>query len=96
MVRDNGSGVPQAELPRLTERFYRINRARNQPGNGLGLAIVSAIATLHGGRLDLTAASPGLIASILLPQAKPPEAEPLTPPRTTALTPAPVAHLSNS
>ncbi len=68
-VRDNGPGVPAAELPRLTERFYRMDRSRNQPGNGLGLAIVSATAALHGGRLQLSDASPGLRASMWLPHA---------------------------
>jgi signal transduction histidine kinase len=70
IVRDNGPGVPSSELPRLTERFYRVDRARHQPGNGLGLAIVAAIATLHGGVLQLTNADPGLRASIRLPAAK--------------------------
>jgi signal transduction histidine kinase len=80
VVCDNGPGAPAAELPKLTERFYRMDRARNQPGNGLGLAIVSAIATLHGGELQLVNAEPGLRASILLPGAK---------------TVKPEAHLSN-
>jgi signal transduction histidine kinase len=69
VVRDDGPGVPQSELPRLTERFYRMDRARNQPGNGLGLAIVAAIATMHGGTLQLVNAEPGLRAAILLPTA---------------------------
>ncbi len=68
-VQDDGPGVPQQELPRLTERFYRMDRSRNQPGNGLGLAIVSATATLHGGRLELSDAEPGLRVSMLLPPA---------------------------
>jgi signal transduction histidine kinase len=71
VVQDNGPGVPPAELPKLTERFYRMDRARNQPGNGLGLSIVSAIATLHGGELQLLNAEPGLCASILLPPTGP-------------------------
>jgi signal transduction histidine kinase len=70
VVRDDGPGVPAAELPRLAERFYRVDRARRLPGNGLGLAIVSAIAALHGGSLQLSNAEPGLRASILLPEAK--------------------------
>lgn len=76
-VRDNGPGVPAAELPRLTERFYRMDRSRNQPGNGLGLAIVSATATLHGGRLELSDAGPGLRASMWLPPAASVPAVPL-------------------
>jgi signal transduction histidine kinase len=70
-VRDDGPGVPASELPHLTERFYRMDRARNQPGNGLGLAIVSAIAALHGGALQLSNAHPGLRASVRLHAAKP-------------------------
>jgi signal transduction histidine kinase len=72
-VRDNGPGVPACELPRLAERFYRMDRARNQPGNGLGLSIVSATAKLHGGELSLVNAEPGLAACIQLPAAKLPE-----------------------
>jgi signal transduction histidine kinase len=67
VVEDNGPGVPDADLSRLPERFYRVDQARGQPGNGLGLAIVSAIATLHGGRLQLSSAAPGLRAAIILP-----------------------------
>jgi signal transduction histidine kinase len=73
-VRDNGPGVPDDELSKLTERFYRMDRSRHQPGNGLGLAIVSAIASLHSGKLVLANASPGLRASILLPSADPEQA----------------------
>ncbi|HVW68887.1 MAG TPA: HAMP domain-containing sensor histidine kinase, partial [Steroidobacteraceae bacterium] len=60
VVRDYGPGVPLEELPKLTGRFYRMDRSRHQPGNGLGLAIVSAIATLHGGKLLLVNTEPGL------------------------------------
>jgi signal transduction histidine kinase len=74
-VRDNGPGVAATELPRLTERFYRVDRSRSQPGNGLGLSIVAATATLHGGSFELTNASPGLRATIRLPHAPPPTAE---------------------
>jgi signal transduction histidine kinase len=96
LVRDNGPGVPAAELPRLTERFYRMDRSRSQPGNGLGLAIVSAIATLHGGRLQLTNREPGLQAAILLPEAQAPEAQrPVIASRPAAL-PTALPDLSNS
>lgn len=71
VVRDDGPGVPPEELPRLTERFYRMDRARHRPGNGLGLAIASAIAKLHGGELQVTSANPGLRVSILLGAATP-------------------------
>lgn len=67
-VRDNGPGIPIQELPKVTERFYRLDNSRSQPGNGLGLAIVSAIATMHGGVLILED-DHGLIARIVLPHA---------------------------
>ena len=67
-VQDNGPGIPIDELPHVTERFYRLDQARSLPGNGLGLAIVAAIAQLHGGQLRLEYGDPGLRASILLPK----------------------------
>ena len=59
-VRDNGPGVPAEELPKLTQRFYRLDKSRHLPGNGLGLSIVAAIAVLHGGSLEIEDAAPGL------------------------------------
>ena len=59
-VRDNGPGVPVEELPKLTQRFYRLDKSRHLPGNGLGLSIVDAIAALHGGSLEIEDAAPGL------------------------------------
>ena len=59
-VRDNGPGVPAEELPKLTQRFYRLDKSRHLPGNGLGLSIVAAIAALHGGSLEIEDAAPGL------------------------------------
>nr|WP_240943544.1 sensor histidine kinase [Janthinobacterium lividum] len=60
VVRDNGPGVPPEELPKLTQRFYRLDKSRHLPGNGLGLSIVAAIAALHGGSLEIEDAAPGL------------------------------------
>lgn len=71
IVQDNGPGVPAEELARLPERFYRMDTSRQQPGNGLGLAIVAATASLHGGKLTLSNAHPGLRASVLLAVAEP-------------------------
>ena len=64
-VRDNGRGIPPEERARVGTRFYRLDRA--VPGWGLGLASVRAIAKLHGGRLQLEDAAPGLIAQLVLP-----------------------------
>jgi signal transduction histidine kinase len=51
-VADNGHGVPQAELPRLFERFFRGDRARTTRGTGLGLAIVKHVVTQAGGDVE--------------------------------------------
>ncbi|MES2115638.1 MAG: HAMP domain-containing sensor histidine kinase [Pseudomonadota bacterium] len=68
-VGDDGPGIPAGELGRVTERFYRLDRSRNLPGNGLGLSIVQATAALHGGTLELADRQPGLLARIVLPAA---------------------------
>ncbi len=55
VVRDTGVGIPKADLPRLTERFYRVDKARSRDlgGTGLGLAIVKHLVLAHGGELDI-------------------------------------------
>jgi two-component system phosphate regulon sensor histidine kinase PhoR len=50
-VRDTGVGIPREELPRIFERFYKVDRARGQSGTGLGLAIAKHIVEAHGGRI---------------------------------------------
>jgi two-component system, OmpR family, phosphate regulon sensor histidine kinase PhoR len=52
-VRDDGEGIPREAIPRLTERFYRVNvlRSRERGGTGLGLAIVKHIVNRHHGKL---------------------------------------------
>ena len=71
-VADEGDGIAAEHLPRLTERFYRVDpgRSRAQGGTGLGLAIVKHIVERHRGRLDI-ASTPGTgtTVSILLPVA---------------------------
>jgi len=59
-VKDSGSGIDPEHLPRIFERFYRVDKARNRKlgGTGLGLAIVKHIAQAHGGRVAV-ASTPG-------------------------------------
>lgn len=67
-VRDNGPGIPEAEYGNVVQRFYRLDKSRNLPGNGVGLAIVRATALLHDGELAFSPAEPGLIAELRLPR----------------------------
>ncbi|MBV9653128.1 MAG: HAMP domain-containing histidine kinase [Acetobacteraceae bacterium] len=67
IVSDVGPGIPEAERKKATERFFRGEAARHTPGSGLGLALVQAVAQLHGGALRLEDAAPGLRAVLMLP-----------------------------
>ena len=64
-VRDTGEGIPAEHLPRLTERFYRVDAARSRDGGGtgLGLAIVKHIVERHRGTLDIRS-TPGSGTSV--------------------------------
>jgi signal transduction histidine kinase len=54
-VADNGIGIPEADLPRIFERFYQVDKARGPSrGTGLGLAIVNEIVHAHEGRINVT------------------------------------------
>jgi len=55
VVRDTGTGIPAAELPRLFERFHRIEGARGRTfeGSGIGLALVHELVKLHGGTIEV-------------------------------------------
>ena len=55
-VRDTGVGIPEAELPRVFERFHRIegSRGRTHEGTGIGLALVDELVRLHGGTVDVS------------------------------------------
>jgi len=59
-VADNGPGIPAAEHDKVFDRFYRLDRSRTTSGSGLGLALVKAIAILHGLSIRLEDHKPGL------------------------------------
>jgi len=69
-VADQGPGIPECDRTHATERFYRGETARQTPGSGLGLALVDAVAHLHGGTLRLLDAAPGLRAVLTLPASR--------------------------
>jgi signal transduction histidine kinase len=66
LVTDDGPGIPDAEKPKVAQRFYRGDTSRGTPGVGLGLSLVEAIAKLHGGSLELADNHPGLRAQMCL------------------------------
>lgn len=73
-VRDTGIGIPPEELPRLFERFYRVDKARSRElgGTGLGLAIVKHLARAHGGEVAVESESgKGSTFSFTLPDHDP-------------------------
>jgi signal transduction histidine kinase len=69
-IRDRGPGIPEAELERVFEPFYRLDNSRNMDsgGTGLGLSIARNIARWHGGDVTLSNAAPGLVAELALPR----------------------------
>jgi two-component system phosphate regulon sensor histidine kinase PhoR len=72
-VEDSGPGIAAEHLPRLTERFYRIDRSRSREtgGTGLGLAIVKHVVQRHGGQLGVTSiVGKGSTFSIALPPSR--------------------------
>jgi two-component system, OmpR family, phosphate regulon sensor histidine kinase PhoR len=72
-VVDTGPGIPSQDLPRLTERFFRVDKARSRElgGTGLGLAIVKHIVQAHGGRLVIdSAVGRGTTVRVAMPAAR--------------------------
>ncbi|WP_304164076.1 HAMP domain-containing sensor histidine kinase [Phenylobacterium aquaticum] len=75
-VTDTGPGVPEEDRERVVQRFVRLENSRNEPGAGLGLSLVGAVAEAHGGRLELAEGpgkvgeiGPGLRVALILPRA---------------------------
>lgn len=69
-VSDDGPGIPSEAREKIFRRFYRLDASRSTPGHGLGLALVAAVAELHGGTLLLAPALPsgqGLALTLTLP-----------------------------
>ncbi len=65
-VRDQGPGVPEDQLDRLAQPFVTLDPARTDQSSGLGLALVAAIARMHGGHFKASNGEPGLEASITI------------------------------
>jgi signal transduction histidine kinase len=59
-VADNGPGIPVEERANVFKRFYRLERSRRSPGNGLGLSVVAAVARLYGADIEMLDNLPGL------------------------------------
>jgi signal transduction histidine kinase len=74
-VADNGRGIPAEERAKVFRRFYRLEASRTTPGNGLGLALVAAVAELHGARICLGDHAPGLVVEVRFPEAPVPRTE---------------------
>jgi signal transduction histidine kinase len=68
VVADHGPGVPAQERERVLGRFVRLEASRSEPGSGLGLSLVAAVASLHGGTLKLEDNEPGLRVVLSLPR----------------------------
>jgi signal transduction histidine kinase len=66
-VADRGPGVAPQDRERALQRFVRLEKSRSQPGSGLGLSLVAAVARLHGGSIRLEDNAPGLRAVLRLP-----------------------------
>lgn len=78
VVKDNGVGIPEEDIPKIFDRFYRVDKARSREsgGTGLGLSIVHEIVTRHKGKISLTSKlGKGSEFTVLLPVEGPPNDE---------------------
>jgi two-component system phosphate regulon sensor histidine kinase PhoR len=68
-VEDNGQGIPEGDLPRIFERFYRVDKSRSRDlgGTGLGLSIVKHIVQLHGGTISVRSTPGGSTFTMRFP-----------------------------
>jgi signal transduction histidine kinase len=66
-IADTGPGIPARERENVLRRFYRLESSRTTPGSGLGLALVKAVADLHGASIELADNSPGLRVTVRFP-----------------------------
>jgi len=67
VVADHGPGVPESDFENVRQRFVRLDQSRSEPGSGLGLSLVQAVAHLHDGQLILEDNQPGLRVVLDLP-----------------------------
>jgi signal transduction histidine kinase len=70
-ISDDGPGVPANEYELIFRRFYRSEKSRCTPGNGLGLSIVAAVARVHGASVNLSSNQPGLTVELQFPPSTP-------------------------
>jgi signal transduction histidine kinase len=68
VVADNGPGIAPEDRERVLKRFVRLEKSRTEPGTGLGLSLVQAVARLHGGNVRLEDNEPGLRVVLTLPK----------------------------
>jgi len=66
-ISDRGPGIPVEERSHVLRRFYRLERSRNRPGNGLGLSLVTAVVNLHDANIVMADNSPGLRIEVRFP-----------------------------
>lgn len=70
-IADTGPGIPAESRERVLKRFVRLDSSRSTPGAGLGLALVAAVSDLHGIKLTLRDAAPGLVVELRFPDTAP-------------------------